>query len=289
MGGAGYRTTSSFGRGSAAAAVGAFALCVATAAPAAAQKSDDERARIHFQAGESYFEQAEYDRAAEEFMSAYRLSQRPALLVNASLAYERALRFDEAIEALETYVEEFPDAPDRSAMSRRLEKLRELEARHAGGERDDDGTEASEGRADLTEPEEKRADDEPAAPSTTEEQASRSLGGLGKAGIGVGAFGVVAGVVALVAGVMAKNEHDDLESVCGPDATACPPGSSADVDRGETLAASSTAFTVLSLVGLAGGATLLVLDLRDGDDDSDATVAVEASPTRVGLRTTVRF
>ncbi|HVZ35454.1 MAG TPA: hypothetical protein VG963_23665, partial [Polyangiaceae bacterium] len=47
---------------------------------------DDERARAHFVAGESYFAAQRWDDAAHEFASAYEFSRRPEMLINLSLA-----------------------------------------------------------------------------------------------------------------------------------------------------------------------------------------------------------
>jgi len=47
-------------------------------------------ARNHFEAGRTYFERARYEDAHREFAEAYRLSQRPTLLLNMSRAREAA-------------------------------------------------------------------------------------------------------------------------------------------------------------------------------------------------------
>jgi Tfp pilus assembly protein PilF len=65
----------------------AFAAVLWSAASASAQSSDDERARGHFLAGSSYFDQGRYDQAAEQFETAYSLSPRSQLLLNAAAAY----------------------------------------------------------------------------------------------------------------------------------------------------------------------------------------------------------
>src|SRR4051794_19764365 len=90
-----------------------------TAASAHAQTTDDERARTHFEAGRSYYEQARYDDASREFQNAFDLSGRSALLLNLSQAHERSLHFDEAIADIDKYLQLVPDSPDRKTLEER--------------------------------------------------------------------------------------------------------------------------------------------------------------------------
>src|SRR3954447_23318990 len=99
---------------------------VAHALPAAAEvptQADEEAAKAHFMAGSAYYEQANYDDAVKEFNEAHRLSQRPDLLYNIALAYERLERWDEAIASLNRYLRDKPDAQDRSLIQTRIENL----------------------------------------------------------------------------------------------------------------------------------------------------------------------
>jgi len=59
-----------------------MAVVCAIAAPARAGTDEDERAKAHFLAGQSYYEQASYTDALREFNEAYRISKRPSLLYN---------------------------------------------------------------------------------------------------------------------------------------------------------------------------------------------------------------
>jgi tetratricopeptide (TPR) repeat protein len=104
-------------------ALGAYLLFTLTST-ALAQPSDDERARGHFNAGASYFDQRRYDLAAREFEEAFRLSDRPALLLNLSTTYERLDQLDRAAEYLEQYLQREPTSPQRRTLEIRLEELR---------------------------------------------------------------------------------------------------------------------------------------------------------------------
>ncbi|HKU40364.1 MAG TPA: tetratricopeptide repeat protein, partial [Polyangiales bacterium] len=79
-------------------------------------QSDDERARTHFEAGRSYYDQARYVEAAREFQASYDLSPHPELLLNISQAQERALNYDGAIEAAQRYLTTSPKAADRKTV-----------------------------------------------------------------------------------------------------------------------------------------------------------------------------
>src|SRR6266536_4686502 len=99
------------------------AVCVAHALPAAADvpsQADEQAAKAHFLAGSAYYEQANYADAVKEFNEAHRLSRRPDLLYNVSVCYERMGRWDEAIGALQQYLVERPDAPDRGVIESRI-------------------------------------------------------------------------------------------------------------------------------------------------------------------------
>src|SRR5262249_51512388 len=84
-----------------------LALVIATALPVRAQDGasstppgGDEDARLHFELGRRAFARAEYEAAATEFETSWRLSQRPELHYNLFLVYHELDRDDEAIREL---------------------------------------------------------------------------------------------------------------------------------------------------------------------------------------------
>src|SRR5689334_12023880 len=105
-----------------------MAISSAAMAQAAPTANDNEAARAHFMAGSAYYEQANYADAVKEFNEAYRLSQRPDLLYNLALAYERLEQWDEAIGALDRYLALKPDAQDRNIIQTRLENMKKRRA-----------------------------------------------------------------------------------------------------------------------------------------------------------------
>src|SRR4051812_8397813 len=169
----------------------AMLLSTAAFAQAAPTANDQEAARAHFMAGSAYYEQANYSDAAKEFNEAHRLSQRPDLLYNIALAYERLERWDEAIASLNRYLRDKPDAQDRSLIQTRIENL------------------------------EKRRDAGPPAPSpvptpvVAPAKKPRHVLSLVIGGIGVAALAASVGT-----GVVALQTEDDLHAVCR--GTICP-------------------------------------------------------------------
>src|SRR5258706_8539524 len=99
----------------------ALLLCSAAVARA---DDDQDAARLHFQVGQAYYDEANYTDALKEFREAYRLSKRPALLYNIGLCHEHLDQYEEAIAALERYLREQPTSGDRSIIEQRIANLR---------------------------------------------------------------------------------------------------------------------------------------------------------------------
>lgn len=128
-------------------------LTLAAAAPAAAQDDvpppeaeaapdappaetpADEEARALFTAGRVAFEQGHLERALDHFLRAYELSPQPGMLFNIGNTYDRLRRDREAIDYLERYLAEVPDAENADFVRSRIEVLRtQLEASEAHDE-----------------------------------------------------------------------------------------------------------------------------------------------------------
>lgn len=231
----------------------------------APSEADEARARQHFQAGQNHFSELQYDEAAREFAEAWRFSGRAEMLFNLSIALERALEFDRAIEAVERYLAVAPpDAEQRPLAERRLDRLRTLRDR----QRAQAQGRTPPGPAPAPEPDDARpiglGSDDGGGGSTT-------------AGWIVLAGGAAAGVVAVITGLLAHSTYSDLEDAC--------PGDVCDISRrGDSREASALAWvsTVLTGVAIAAagvGVTLIVIG--GGSDDE--------RPIGAMLRTQVRF
>ena len=231
--------------------LGAVDGAVIGAGRASAQVSDDERAREHVRAARSYFEQSRYEDAEREFFESYRLSHRAELLVNIATCRERALDFAGAVEILERYLRERPNAEDRTTIETRMAQLRVLQAR-AGG--------ASGGPSSG-----------PSSEPVPSRPAASAGGGadLQLAGVVtlVGAGAALAGM--LVTGLWAHALYGDLQSLCGPDRV-CPESARPTLETGQALAVTSTVLMVTAGVAGAAGALLLILGLTSSGPSPSA-------------------
>lgn len=84
----------------------------------------DAQARSHFRVGETLYAEGRFADAAREFEQAYVLSQRPALLYNAFVAYRDANDLSHAIVMLDEYLRVSPEADDTPVLRSRLAAMR---------------------------------------------------------------------------------------------------------------------------------------------------------------------
>ncbi len=240
----------------------ASALTILPAAPSAAQDGDDNRARLHFEAGRSYYEEGAYEQALEEFSRAYGLSHRPALLSNMANCEDRLGRWAEAADHLQEYATTLEaGSQERSILERRIENLR---------------TRAS--AAQRPEP----AAPSTATPSTTGTaatvQASDGLLVPSIVAFGVGGAGIAAWAVL---GAMALGEQATIANGCGATRSCTP----AQVEPMDNLALAADISLVTGIVGVAVGAVLLLVDPPHGASPTAMIVPV-ASPRAAGVALT---
>jgi tetratricopeptide (TPR) repeat protein len=240
--------------------------------PALAQTTDDDRARMHFQAGTSYFDQGRYAESAQQFDDAYRLSQRPRLLANASLAYERAGNLARAIERLEAFLASGSAEANESRATQtvRLESLRTRLAAEAS-------------RTPVAPDAEPTSQETAAEPVAEAHDASGGGAGLRISGLTIGGVGIGLGVTALALGLKAHAIHGELADVCGVNGDECPPDRADDIDRGARLSTISTIAMVGSLASLATGTTLYLLGRARRSDGTQASAFLDVGPGRVGV------
>ncbi len=231
--------------------------------PCAAQRSDDDLARAHFDSGSAYYEQGRYEEAARAFMESFELSHRPALLENAARAYERALLFDEAIRTLETLRELEPERAN--AITDRIESIRDLQARVQRDEPD-------------------RAS--PAEPTREPTREPAASGGVSVTGIALLATGGALGVGALITGILGQLVYDDLSATCSSDRV-CPTSRQGDIDTGTGLVVSSTVMTFAAPIAAALGIVFLVID--SGSGASEQALRVVPGPGEAGLMLEASF
>lgn len=100
-----------------------------TAAPVFAQQAttdaaQDERARIHYAAGEDFFRRGDYETALREFTVSHEASGRPELLYNIGSCHERLAHYGEAADYFERYLNEASAPTDAEQLRDRVTNLR---------------------------------------------------------------------------------------------------------------------------------------------------------------------
>jgi hypothetical protein len=212
-----------------------------------ASDADLTAAKAAFQAGNVSFNEADYPRAILYWEDAFRrdCSAHP-LLLNLARAYELNGQKQQAVVALETFLEREPNSNERAQIQRRIEVLKkQIDAEQAAAP-----VVAPPPPGPTTTPAPGPA---PAQPTNTAAPAEHSkppkVLPLVVAGVGAAMF-VVGGLVYLDGAKKVK----DYEGVCGPQHNQCPPGY--DTGPANAAARKETTGGVVALVGLpilAGG------------------------------------
>lgn len=232
-------------------------LIVAILLPFGAAAQDDI-ARIHFDAGQAYYNAGEYEQAITEFNAAYRISPRPLLLYNISMAYERLGDLPNAIENLDRYLREAgDDAQDRPTMERRLARMRQRAAERGGG--------SSEPPAEPSDP--------PAQPS------GGGGGGTDLVGPGIGVLAGVGGagfVLFGIAGGLTVAEDASLAERCSPDCI------ESDLGTLRAMAIAADVGLAVGIVGVGVGVILIAIGASSGSGERASLVPI-VGPNVAGL------
>ena len=240
-----------------------------------AQESD-ERARLHFESGRSYYEEGAYERALEEFQHAYQLSQRPALLYNIGTTQERLGQWSEAADTFTRYLADAPDIQDRATFERRIANLR----RRAENQSAETSTPENQTTSTSTSTTTTTTSSTASTSSSSTASGGGGNDGLiigGIVGLGVGGAGLIA---FSILGGLALSEQSAVRDGCFATDTCTPD----DVAAMDNLAMGADISLVIGSVGIAAGAVLLILGLTM-DDSSDRAFMIRpaASPTFAGL------
>jgi tetratricopeptide (TPR) repeat protein len=233
---------------------------------------DDQRARSHFEAGTSYFQESRFEDAAREFQEAYRLSQRSMLLINIGLSFGHALKFDEAITAYQKYLETEPDAANRSEIEARIEHLRKMsqQVRVAEEQESTEVPDETDQPQELVESEpverqSERSEQSEVARPTASSSESENGGGSILPWV-IGGIGVALIAAGSVTGALTLSQQSELDDTCS-ETRLCPPSESDNIDTAQTLALVTDILLGTGIAALVTGAVLLLV--MDGDADSD--------------------
>ena len=215
-------------------------LCAAGALGSPESARAQDRARLHFEAGASYYEAGDYEDALREFHRAFDLSEEPKLYYNFSLCHAQLDQYAEAADAMQNYLDQVPDIENRSNLEIRVTNLRE---RAVGGVVDDG-------------------------------QGEESADGGGVSPVAIAGFAVAgAGAVMLgVFGGLALAERSDL------DADPCSETRTCDAGGLRTKAVLADVGLGLLVVGAALGTVFLLIG-GDDDDDATETARWRVTPS----------
>jgi tetratricopeptide (TPR) repeat protein len=290
--------------------IGLVGALIITSGVARAQNDLDEKARAHFEAGSSYYEEGDYEQAMREFQRAYDLSKRPTLQYNISLTYEKLGDLANAVGSLEKYLNQEKKIANRSTLELRLENLRKRLERQQKGETEPSaeagaaltpvegvsGTAANQkpianapGSAASPAATQKSsttpAETQPAASNASASTTAKPSTKL-KLSTGVWASYITAGVGAvtyIIFGSLAIVENGKLSDKCLP-------GRTCSKDQVSNLRTYCLVADIGLGVALAAGALGTVLLLTSGKkEEKVVAVAPWVSPTELGAISQVRF
>lgn len=224
------------------------AVVCAAVAPARAMTEEEERAKAHFLAGQSYYDQASYADALREFNEAYRISQRPALLYNIARCHEALDQYSDAVQMLERYLKEDPTTNDRAAIEARIANLK---GRQPPVKRVHRETEPAQVNPPPLQPPTLAPPTLAPAPSPRPRRRwTWVLGGLG--------VGLLA--TALGTGVASQLAYNDLGSSCT--GNHCDPSQQSKIDRGKSLALATDVLWPVGVAAVGVGVALFFVEGR---------------------------
>lgn len=200
-------------------------------APAPKSAEDVEAARGHYRKGKTYFDLQRYKEAAHEYEAAYEAKNDPALLFNIGQSYRLAGEHSSALGAYKAFLRNFPNAPNRVEVEKRISDLQALvDEERRNREAPPQGVEvkASPETAPTTTPPPPTATTTPtttSAPTTVvatraESPARKKYKAIGLGLIGGGAACVVAGAVltGLAYGIQSSQSHPSANTTFDPSA-----------------------------------------------------------------------
>ena len=223
----------------------AFALLGAPgrlSAQAAPPHDDTARARLHFEAGSSYYRDGDYRSALREYETAYRFAPRPALLYNIAQCWDRLGDKEKTVAYLRRYLEAEPGAEDRPAVERWIANLEQALKPQP----------AAPPPAPVSPPSATQAG--PSTPPSAPTQ--KPPRGRFYTWIAAGT-GLVLGAGGLTFGLLARSRYDDLKDGCGDTEVGC---DSSDIDGVRHRALAANVLFGVSAAALATAGVLWFVD-----------------------------
>lgn len=237
----------------------ALLFCLA-ATPAHGQKTTPqvEKAKVHYQAGSSFYEKGMFSAALEQFQSAYDAAPTPALLYNMALCQEKLGKLPAAIELLRRFEISLPFNKHREEVAARRKKL---ESRIAV--------------KPSPIPEKPEPVPVPVKPEPIEQEPAPAHKGRLWTWVAAGVAGAM-GVTALGLGISTNLRHAELEESCGQTPAGC---AEEDIDAVGLRSNLTDVF-----IGLAAGAAVaaVVLYFVEGGGGDQSAASAWIMPQRGG-------
>lgn len=101
-------------------------VAIVAASPWSVAADENSEAKEHYQKGTKAFDLGAYDEAVNEYSTAYRLHDDPALLYNIGQAHRLAGHMSEAIRFYKRYLLRSPNAPNRAEVEQKIAELQKL-------------------------------------------------------------------------------------------------------------------------------------------------------------------
>ena len=258
-----------------AARAAAFLLSL-TATPAHAQKTATavEMAKVHYQAGSSFYEKGMFAAALKQFQSAYDAAPTPALLYNMAMCQEKLGELSQALELLRKFEIALPFNKQREKVAAKIKELEsKLEARPAPVPKPKPEP--------KPEPEPAKVEKVPATkdlpaedPAPPPDDAPEKKGRLWT-WVAAGVAGAM-GVTALGLGISTNLDHAELKESCGQTQEGC---AEEDIDRVGLRSNVTDVF-----IGLTAGAAVaaVVLFFMEGSGGDEPPASAWISPRSGG-------
>jgi tetratricopeptide (TPR) repeat protein len=254
-------------------------LVLVAAVPAAGLTEEEERAKAHFLAGQSYYEQASYADALKEFGEAFRISHRPALLYNIARCYEGMGQLDKAVENLQSYLQATPQADDREAIQSRIKNLQDRMQTAATEEpmrmrpppREVEKPPMAPMAPEVKTPPLTVAPPPPAPPRPTTPSRHRRWTWI-VGGVGLGLLGAALGT-----GIASQLSYNDLGQKCM--SNICSASQSSEIASGKQLALATDVLWPIGAAAMVGAIVLFAVEGRH----ASAHAMVTPSPGGVAL------
>ena len=234
----------------------------------------EQEARALFDAGQLAFADGRFEDALDLWRRAHLLSGHRELLYNIATVLDRLGRRDAAVLAYETFLEEWPEAPNRNYVARRVEILRQLAEDETSVSQEE--ARATEGAMALQTPD-----------GSAAEPSEGGADGAGPDRTGPVILWVVAGasLAALIGTAVAADQvYGDLEAQCP--GGACGEDARGDHDTLTALTVSTDVLIGVTALAAAGGLLWWLLD--DGGGDSP-TASAACGPTGCAASLRGRF